>query len=116
MERIDMEVDDVEISSASPDLFQHREMMGHMVSYGWIETQSPLRAAHQLSGRLRIATSKERYLVPLEHKLLGEIRNDPLRPTVPTRWAALGKRSNLGDLHGRNLRNPTSWRVAGDGQ
>ena len=81
LQEIDMEMDHVELIGPSADGVEHHEVAGDVVADAG-EPQ-PLRNARHERGRgLGVPARKQRDLVALGHQLLGEPRDDPLRPTI----------------------------------
>ena len=62
-------------------------------------TERALAAGDQLGAGAGIPAREERHVVPGAHELLGEIRDDPLRPAIKLRWDSLHERRNLGNPH-----------------
>src|SRR5689334_10737527 len=94
-----MQVDDIELIDPSGQPFQHQDMRRHAVAYG--SEAECLRADRiQLRLRLAIATGEQSHVMAEHRKLVAQISDNPLRPSVEFRRDRLGKR--------RYLRNPHS--------
>ena len=100
MQIIDMEMNDVEKMGIASDAIDQDHVMRQRVAALGVEAQRSLARRLQCRCCARIATGKQRNLVPLPNQFLGQMRDHALGTAVKLWRAALTQRCNLGYSHG----------------
>jgi hypothetical protein len=106
MHVIDMKMNDVEIGRARENMFEHGEVVGHLILAMLIQAQRPPAGRHQARIGFRITTRKQRHFVSLSHQFLREIRHHAFCSPVIFRRYALIKRRHLCNSHTQILNPP----------
>ena len=99
MQVINVEMDDIEIADLLENLFQHDDVMGHLVHASVVEAQRSRATGDQVRRGHRIAAGKESDFVALSDEFLGQVGDNPLGPAVSLGRNAFIKRSNLCNSH-----------------
>jgi hypothetical protein len=109
LQKVGMEVQDVEGVRQAPDVVEHHGMIGQVAAHVALAAQRSCAARHKLGGGLRIGAGEQRDLVTLADQLLGEIGHDPFRATVEARRHAFDEGRYLGNFHEKVVRL-VQWR------
>ncbi len=73
MHVISMKMDDVELGCSLKHAFEHQNLVSKMIHAVLVGAQRAPTDGHQMRLGHRIRTGKKGHLMPLSHKLLGEV-------------------------------------------
>ena len=111
MQKIDVEVKNIELAGASANVMKHRKVCCDVASQRRrIEAQRTTAAWNELRSSLRIATREQRYMVALCYERFSENGDDAFGSTVQARRHRLAKWSNQGNFErGDGVVHDFSW-------
>src|ERR1700740_3179654 len=99
MEKIDVEMNDVECLGATRHLVQHHQMVGQRILAIVIEPQRLAAGTAQHPFCPGITAREQCDVMPFTNHLFSQIRNDPLRAAIKLWRAALVQWSYLRNPH-----------------
>ena len=99
MQKIDVEVNNVELSGPLKDSVQHDEVMRYRTGGVGIEAQRPFKARHQLGGRDGVAAREQCNFVALAYQFFGEPGDDAFGASVLLGRNTFRKWRNLSNPH-----------------
>src|SRR5206468_1897403 len=99
MQKVDMEMQNVEFLSTTADLFQHDEGSRDRGFVATVQAQGPVRTTDQLGRGLAVATREQCHVVADAHQLLRQVTDDSFGAAIASWGNALYERGNLGDFH-----------------
>ena len=99
MERVDMEMQDVEAARDSADLVEHDHVMRNIILDRGIQTYRFCRAGNQVGGSDGIATREKGHFVAFSHERFAKMGDYALCSPVKPRGHTFHQGRNLSDLH-----------------
>jgi hypothetical protein len=96
---IKVKVDDVELPGVPVNLFEQEQMMRAAIDARSAQPQRPIAARHQPGAGGGIPAGEQRDLMPLLHKLFGQVGDDAFGPAIQLRRHAFTQRGDLSDTH-----------------
>ncbi len=97
---VDVEMENVELGRPRSNFVEHEHVIGDRIANGCIQAQRSRHTWHEFRSGVTVAAGKQRHVVALRNKLLGQIENYALGSPVELRRHTLNQRGDLGDLHG----------------